>query len=96
MLIPAISLVTHHLAPYSDLDQNELQLAIFSAIMLVGRLVALPKDDLGAILNTGTNTHGFKHDLTTMLTGYLPSKIPVPFTKDLNNDGKHSFSPHSS
>ena len=74
VLIPAISLVTHHLAPYSDLDQNELQLAIFSAIMLVGRLVALPKDDLGAILNTGTNTHGFKHDLTTMLTRLLALK----------------------
>lgn len=74
VLIPAISVMSHHLAPYSDLDQNQLQLAIFSAIMLIGRIVALPSDDLSAILTKSIENKGFKHDLTTMLTRLLALK----------------------
>ncbi|MGB0648296.1 MAG: TetR family transcriptional regulator [Bradymonadia bacterium] len=74
VLIPTIAIVTHHLEPYSDLDQDELRLAVLSAIMLVGRLVALSGDDLGAILTASTDTKGFKHDLTTMLIRLLALK----------------------
>ena len=50
VLIPTVRHLSTQLAPHSNLTADDLELAVVSAIMLIGRLVGLAADDLTTII----------------------------------------------
>lgn len=71
VLIPAIAQLSIQLAPYSELHTDALELSIFSAIMLIGRLVALSPNDLNSIVPFTENQLTYIDTTTTMICRML-------------------------
>ena len=75
VLMPAIAHLSIQLAPYSELDSHALELSVFSAIMLIGRLVALSTEDLNTIVPFTENQGTFIDTTTTMICRMLSLEI---------------------
>ena len=81
VLMPAVRHLCIQLTPHSELDPDALELAIFSAIMLIGRLIALSPGDLNAIVPFTKNQDTFIETTTTMICRMLGFQA-VPNTSD--------------
>ena len=67
VLIPTVRHLAAQLAPHSNLDGDGLELAVLSAIMLIGRLVGLAPADLTTIIPFTVDQNNFINTTSIMV-----------------------------
>ena len=76
VLIPTIEYLHERLRPHSKLTDEDLRMAIFGAIVLVGRLIAFTQDDLSSVGTYVSEKHVFTTSTSDLVVRMLGIESP--------------------